>query len=163
MTRYGGCGQSLAGEIPFVSGDEIVQRFVVLAEKTIVDLTGWTVTASVWLWNAPRQDIAATLEIDNLAPDAGEAHGLIRMVETETAKLAGVPSAFIRLMLIDPAGRTMHTAGAVLREITGPSGSVSGTAILRCVLVGVRASDLTPSPPADTYTDDDYAAFAAAA
>lgn len=163
MTRYGGCEQSLAGEIPFVAGDEIVQRFVVLVERTVVDLTGWSLSAAVWVWSAARQDIAATLEIDNLAPDAGEAHGLIRMVETETAKLAGVPSAFIRLTLVDPAGRTMHTAGAGLREITGPAGSVTGTAILRCVLVGVRASDLAPTPPADTYTDDDYAAFAAAA
>lgn len=163
MTRYGDCGLSPAGEIPFVAGDEIVQRFVVLAEKTIVDLTGWTVTAAVWAWNAARPDIEAAAEIDNVAPDAGEGHGLIRVVETESAKLAGVPTAFIRLTLVDPAGRTMHTAGAGLQEIKGPAPAVSGTAILRCVLVGVRASDLTPTPPTNTYTDDDYAAFAAAA
>lgn len=163
MTRYGGCGLTLAGEIPFVAGDEIVQRFVALAEKTIVDFTGWTVAASVWVWNAARQDIAATVELNDRAPNAGEPHGLIRMVEFDSAKLAGVRSAFIRLTLTDPDGRTMHTAGAGLREITGPAGSVSGTATLRCVLVGVRASDLAPIPPTDTYTDDDYAAFAAAA
>lgn len=163
MTRYGSCGQLLAGQIPFVAGDEIVQRFVVLAEKTIVDLTGWTVTAAVWVWDAARQDIAATVEIEDRSPDADEPHGLIRMVEDESAKLAGIRSAFIRLTLVDPAERTMHTAGASLREITGPDGSVSGTAILRCVLVGVRASDLAPIPPADSYTDDDYAAYVAAA
>lgn len=163
MTRYGGCGLVLAGEIPFVAGDEVVQRFVVLAEKTPVDIMGWTVTAAVWAWNTVRPDIAVDLDIDNRAPDAGEAHGLIRLVEAETDKLAGASSAFIRLTLVDPAGRTMHTAGAGLREITGPAGSVTGTAILRCVLVGVRASDLTPTPPSNTYDDDDYAAYAAAA
>ncbi len=163
MTRYGGCGLTLAGEIPFVAGDEIVQRFVVLAERTIVDLTGWTVSAAVWVWSALRPDIVANLEIDGLAPEAGEAHGRIRMVEEETAKLARSGQVFLRLTLLDPAGRTMHTAGAGLREIAGPNSSVSGIAILRCVLVGVRASDLTPAPPVDDFDDDDYAAFVAAA
>lgn len=162
MTRYGGCGLALAGEIPFVSGDEIVQRFVVLAEKTIVDLTGWTVTAAVWVNGAPRVDIAVTVEIDTMAPASGGAHGGLRIVEAESAKLARSGPGFLRLTCVND-GRTMHTAGAGLREITGPAGSVSGIAILRCVLVGVRASDLTPVPPTNTYTDDDYAAFVAAA
>lgn len=162
MTRYGGCGLALAGEIPFVAGDEIVQRFVILAEKTPVDITGWTVTAAVWVNGSPRGDIAVAVEIDAMAPASGEAHGRLRGIEEESAKLARCGPAFLRLTCVDD-GRTMHTAGAGLREITGPTGSVSGIAILSCVLVGVRASDLAPPPPADTYTDDDYAAFAAAA
>lgn len=144
MTRYGGCGVSLAGEIPFVAGDEIVQRFVILAERTIVDVTGWTVTASVWVWGSPRADISATVEIADLLPSAGEAHGAIRLVEAETAKLAKAGPAFLRLTAVDGTGRTMHTAGAGMREIGGPATGVSGAAILNMVLVGVRASDLQP-------------------
>lgn len=162
MTRYPGCGLALAGEIPFVAGDEIVQRFVILAEKTPVDITGWIVTADVWIGAAPRGDIAVAVEIDTLAPAAGQAHGRMRLVEAESVKLARSGPLFIRLTCIAD-GRTMRTAGAGLREITGPSIAVSGTAILRCVLVGVRASDLTPAPPVEDFDDDDYAAFVAAA
>lgn len=147
MTRYGGCGLVLAGEVPFVAGDEIVQRFVILAERTIVDLTGWTVAAGVWAWGVPREDIAVTVEVTDLLPSPGEAHGLIRLVEAETAKLAKAGPAFVRLTLVDASGRTMHTAGAGLREVKGPAGSVSGTAILSATLVGVRASDLVPASP----------------
>ncbi len=162
MSRFGGCGLMLAGEIPFVAGDEIVQRFVLLAEKTPADVTGWTVTAAVWIGTAARSDIAVAVEIDETAPASGEAHGRLRMVEAESAKLSRSGPAFIRLTCVFE-GRTMRTAGAGLREITGPAGSVSGTAILRCPLVGVRAADLSSAPPSDTYTDDDYAAFVAAA
>lgn len=162
MTRYGGCGLSLAGEVPFVAGDEIVQRFVILAEKTPLDVTGWTVTAAAWASGAPRGDIAVAVEIDTPAPVSGEAHGRLRIVEAESMKLARSAPMFIRLTCVAD-GRTMRTAGAGLREITGPAPAVSGTAILRCVLVGVRASDLAPPAPSDDYTDDDYAAFVAAA
>lgn len=107
MSRYGGCGtgQSISGTIPFVPGSEIIQPFLVLAEATIVNIAGGTVTAEVLAFGAVAFRPAVDIEEVAPAPELDQRpHGVVRITEEQTALIPD--GALLRVIYVQ-AGVTM--------------------------------------------------------
>ncbi|WP_377838686.1 hypothetical protein [Bosea sp. UC22_33] len=117
MTRYGGCGagQGASGVIPFVPGSEIVQPFLILAESTIVDIRGGTVTAEVLAYGV--EAFAPAVEIEDNAPpvDADQQpHGVVRITEEQSS---AIPDGALLRVIYTQDGVTMPALAWLMKRV----------------------------------------------
>lgn len=117
MTRYGGCGaaQAVSGAIPFAPGSEIIQPFLILAESTIVDISGGTVTAEVLAFGSVTLNPAVDIENNAPAPDDDqEPHGTVTLTEEQTAVIPD--GALLRVIYVQN-GVTMPAMAWLMKRV----------------------------------------------
>lgn len=116
MSRYGGCGadQTISGTIPFAPGSEIIQPFLIVAEATIVNIAGGTVTAEVLVFGAASFSPAVEIEDAAPAPEVDQQpHGVVRITEEQTAL---IPDGALLRVIYTQNGVTMPALAWLMKR-----------------------------------------------
>lgn len=116
----------MSSAVKFVGGDEVVEPFLIeSSEGNIIDLSGLTVTGSIW-WRGKSRialTVIAGIEIENLFParnndpDLQEPHGNIRLSEVQTALIPYGRISSLRMRVVTPDSVTMSSYLAPLERV----------------------------------------------
>lgn len=102
-------------DIEFNGGDEIRQPFQIKTSGQVTDLTGCTITASIFLSYGRSLQLAEGngIEVENRTPEGDQPHGLLILNEEQTKTFPSGRQGRLRLIVSNAAGVTMSTVEAM--------------------------------------------------